>query len=709
MGAAFREGRLPEPLPLPAGGADEQAAALAALIAKGDEQSTPALLTALLAAGFAVRKSDGSVLKTSGSQGLTIPDWEVAATAKQYGRGQTIGIGNFERAMRRLFPALKGEAVADMLLEDLRAAARGDVAPRRFLARFIAELGKNSAEPYDLLRPDTPAAQVRLDAVQNALVLLRLAGDLAAARAGQQSRLRERAGVVFRPASFKVEPAGEQQPCTLSEENSVVSDLSALSITTLFGKLAGRYASISKYAHLYEGTGGVVNTVLSLMKFIATYASLDVQISMDGKELTRTKTAAPGERRQLTAVVQIDAGKWSEFATCVRPALNAAGLDFSLPGNGGVSNVKVTWVLLEDEEEGGGGAVIHNANLDGIPETGNYQDTDEVGGVYLKGRSDREQFTDQDGRNSITVVGAPQPQDLSNRKVSKVERRVRVAVFPQLKTTDPQNDAQRVGTAGDLLGPTIALLTGDFLGAGVGAATEGLYRSTWFSSDSYPFTVRDWEVCNGWSGTVTITRRSEDHKSESSSRLELKNSCQGQTSQVSIKTTQTQTTSEIYTATAHVRSKDSFGNVEGDATVRYNQSYIATMSGGDVCDEGKCEGSLVDKTERSEMSTSGGGAGQVTGALRVDEKAWSFDIELQGDWQFDLRTTNTSRAEGGCPGTDLSALNQTDASTSRRRFEGINFQGRFNPQKPDEISGSETVKLVDGSTATVTYHFERCK
>ena len=108
MGAAFREGRLPEPLPLPVGSGDEQAAALAASVAKGDEQSTPALLTALLAAGFAIRKSDGTILKTSGTQGLTIPEWEVAATAKQYGRGQTIGMGNFERAMQRLTGRYRG-------------------------------------------------------------------------------------------------------------------------------------------------------------------------------------------------------------------------------------------------------------------------------------------------------------------------------------------------------------------------------------------------------------------------------------------------------------------------------------------------------------------------------------------------------------------------------------------------------------------------
>lgn len=80
---------------------------------------------------------------------------------------------------------------------------------------------------------------------------------------------------------------------------------------------------------------------------IATYAALDSEITMDGAAmLTRTKTTQHGERKALTARVKIDVGRWQTM-NCVRPALNAAGLDFSLPGDGALTGTRVDWNLTE--------------------------------------------------------------------------------------------------------------------------------------------------------------------------------------------------------------------------------------------------------------------------------------------------------------------------------------------------------------------------
>ena len=51
LAKAFREGKLPDPMRLPRGNIDQQAATLAKAVAAGDDSSTAALYAAILAAG----------------------------------------------------------------------------------------------------------------------------------------------------------------------------------------------------------------------------------------------------------------------------------------------------------------------------------------------------------------------------------------------------------------------------------------------------------------------------------------------------------------------------------------------------------------------------------------------------------------------------------------------------------------------------------
>ncbi|HEX8339170.1 MAG TPA: hypothetical protein VF621_20785, partial [Pyrinomonadaceae bacterium] len=71
------------------------------------------------------------------------------------------------------------------------------------------------------------------------------------------------------------------------------------------------------------------------------------------------------------------------------------------------------------------------------------------------------------------------------------------------------------GTLGDLAGNVIAALTGDLLGAGVGTAAETLFRSNWYSSQTFFFPVRDWAPCDGgWRGVVSITQELREGSTE---------------------------------------------------------------------------------------------------------------------------------------------------------------------------------------------------
>jgi hypothetical protein len=180
LAQAFRSGKLPDPMRLPPGNIDQQAAALAKAVTKGDDTSTAALYAAVLAAGYVVRDSDGSVLQTTDKgQGLTLQSWEVAAAAKLYGEDYGVTLGHLSESFTRTVPQLKDVPLADGLLEGIRAGAKSNQPAVRFWARFIVELGKLSPAPYDLLGRVDPA-KIRLDAIQVALILTRLSGDIAA-------------------------------------------------------------------------------------------------------------------------------------------------------------------------------------------------------------------------------------------------------------------------------------------------------------------------------------------------------------------------------------------------------------------------------------------------------------------------------------------------------------------------------------------------
>ena len=80
---------------------------------------------------------------------------------------------------------------------------------------------------------------------------------------------------------------------------------------------------------------GYASTLLSYAQFIATYAALEVEVTIDRAPLVRTKKRSPpGERRELIATVKMDPGN-VEWLNCFRALLIAVGLDFSVPNGPG--------------------------------------------------------------------------------------------------------------------------------------------------------------------------------------------------------------------------------------------------------------------------------------------------------------------------------------------------------------------------------------
>jgi hypothetical protein len=381
MAQAFRTGRLPAPLPQPPGTPEEAAAELAKRVVAADDQSTAALLTASQMSGFSVRADDGSIALESvkPGQGIVMDAWEAAALAKLFGEGMQIRFTDFGNALANSLRPLKDAPLPDMFLMGIRVDAQSNQPTMRFWANFIIELGRHSAEPYDLMAPDLDPAKVTLDGIQVSLILRRLAVDVmllgsnkkhaalstpdwepettpelrpASFELDRSARLKFN-NAVWHPAfvpSFRLvdqeggqEGGGSKPPCSLKELESQILDMTAYGSAKGFDKIIEQVAEHWEAAEKY-GTGSTyANDLLSIIKLIAYYACLETDITMSGDPpLVRTKTIyTAGEKRTLTATVRENVGKWQAL-NCTRIALNAANLDISLPNDGPIAGVKTS-------------------------------------------------------------------------------------------------------------------------------------------------------------------------------------------------------------------------------------------------------------------------------------------------------------------------------------------------------------------------------
>lgn len=538
MGVPFKTGSLPDPLRKPQGSEDEVAAALAKLVSVRDEQSVPALLAAIMAAGFGVRDSDGSVTQTlQPGQGLVFEAWEVAAMAKMYGEKRSVELSSLTGALKSI-PDLKQAALDKIVLDGIRANAESNQPMLRFWARFIVELARHSDEPYDMLAAAANPSNVRLDAIQAALVLRRLFGDIYAfSQRGKQAyekfrRFDVRNHDAIARAEFHVgsprarslnaharvtqAPQGSQPPCHLEDGEDTVADVRATAITTAFNELI-EFAkkkiggSAGDLFGSYASFADIANILLAYAKFVATYAALETEITVENPPLVRNTDVTPGQPRRLTAKVTMNIGKWQQV-NCIRWLLNAGtGMDFNLLNDGPLGGVEVNWHLVE-----GGGADFYATGERGqqivrfvgtgprIQDAGTYAGAGGRSGIQV-GILTRTK-TDVDGKAQITLEGASR-RNYVRAPYSPVMKQAVVRTTIKLKGGDIKEDA------GDITGHVLGSFIKLGKGKGLSGSAEGwfmfplelLYRTDWASTATVTIPVKDWEPCEeaGWEGTIS--------------------------------------------------------------------------------------------------------------------------------------------------------------------------------------------------------------
>jgi hypothetical protein len=216
----------------------------------------------------------------------------------------------------------------------------------------------------------------------------------------------------------------------------------------------------------------------------------------------------------LTAKLNMQTENW-EMVNCLRPALNAAGLDIDLPSSGPVADAGVEWKLIEGGDTRGWLGTLQDYG-DIMAGKATWGD----GIVFLEpvvgtDRSPAKQRTGNDGISRMGIVGVPQVRDMSREKLDQVYKVAGVAVGIQVKTMKITDPVKLAATAGDFAGNVISFLTGDKAGGVVGTIAETAYRSHWYSPEPFYLVVTDWEPCTGqWKGTMTVMSTYEQHDVE---------------------------------------------------------------------------------------------------------------------------------------------------------------------------------------------------
>lgn len=715
MAQAFRSGHLPAPLPQPEGAPEQAAAELAKHVIAEDEQSTAALVTALQMSGFSVRADDGSLAFESvkPGQGIVIDAWEVAAMAKLFGDGMQIRLMDLSNALAST--QLKDAPVATLFLDGLRVAAQGNQVAKRFWADFIAELGRQSAKPYDLLATDLDTGKVDLDAIQVLLILRRFVADLMLVggnpnaqsvplwqrswtssrwEVGLSHRLEGGAALYIRDAVWRPEDgqrllrvqdeAGSKLPCTMDETAAKILDSSAYASGKAFDKML-EYMEEHEWGGVenYGKATAAANCMLSVVKLIASYACMETDVTMSGDPpLVRTQSMFQnGEKRTLTASVRENTGKWQAL-NCLRIALNMANLDISLPNDGPLAGVKTQWVLVSGSYDLSHGHTIYPFVELVFPEG-----TPLVQSAMVPITDASAPKTDEEGHTTIDIEGVKQREKLVNPIPVMKQAEVRFTVAAKAVTMS-QDLIDAVG-GGIVNGPKGANI-GTY-GLACTGAVETLLRLNIYSSKALYIPVKDWESCVGlWGGNirVTLTRHFAEDRSTYDGSL---------------------TDKEDHTLNLeiHLRgnpdggtgwsgdSDGTFSCVSNDKSLQITRhNAIGWM------------GAYTTTNETTETAV-GGGDTIIRISRQEDNKYLLEAARRVGVGQLPSVRMEHSTCTGYCPGGNPPDVNSS--GTLDVDFPGVTLEE--NPNQPGVLRGSTTVQDYPGigSTATISWNLMQCQ
>ena len=681
MEAPLLAGFLPAVEPGGSAKNDELAAELALKVSAGGRDAVGALMQALLTAGFQIRGPNGtfdsSILgDASPRQGLAIDGWEVASLSRQYAQEYGVGVHTLGKAVAAALPQLGADDLSPTLLADIQQAAVSSDPDLRFLARFIVELGRKGDARYDLLSTKLDVTQVRLDAIQNFLILVRLAGDMASVA----------------PAASKVTPAAMLRPrdaattpCSTDELSDTIINIGVDAEKTMF---RGVIEELIKGATA-EVTSNI-SAVLAAAKFLANYAFLSADLSMNGDALQRRKDTQPGERRTLTLKLQNDIGKW-QLTNCGRFMLTMIGSDFSVFPEEQIKTAGIVWNLTDLPPP-----VIKG--FSGYPMDLNFYANSPyvrfVGSTPATRGDSTVRTTASDGTSSVDIEGSPRGADLSNTLVRDVNHEFTVVTL--LRLVNPPANGPQVA---DLVAKLLFAIAEVYLGGletpsfWIENASEMAYRTYSYAPSIKRFQVRDYEPCNGvWSGDVTY---------EMQRHIVLNgNPAAGDVSQKIV--------DESWAEADHIIATDFDYDFNNEIT---SSVFVSVDAGYSTRDTENGEGFKILRDsdppvscETYELSAVGSGSSDIA--------SQNGSIHIAPSGKYDLSfpvipvivsssLSGSSRETCPAPRDQYSEQNQAGSAREEPEIIAIAGSGSVDPKDPNHIVGS-SMQTSGDSSATVT-------
>jgi len=470
--------KLPKAMSVKASSADDAAARLAAAARSDDpREAVSALLAALHMSGIAVADRDlgNQIVRAPAepAQGIAVQPGEVIAMQRLLAAGHTVLTRDAAEIIRHSFaPDTEVDAagIEELLLAGVREHANGDHPTLRFWARFIVELGRQNPDGLDILAApgedhrdllDEGSHPTTFDAAQLVLINWRFAADLngLAHRLGSPDHagtasvpqspvlFASQSPALFAPqlpalaaphapvllASILPAPrfgallraaTANTSDCNFSEKQSPMMDVVHNTASTGFGELidyivekqAGEAA-----AEAAELASKALGVLIGFGKAFLQASLTEAKIEfVDGSnELRRLKGVHRdgGETKPVRGTVELNAGGL-RYLNCARSALNAIGLDASLPGDGAIKGAKLTWWI--DKEGQSGIAAAQNAL---VRYAGNQKDVP----------------TDSAGQAVVNLQGMPQKHNIEGRP-PEIRKRATIGFSYHLKESDLKQD-----------------------------------------------------------------------------------------------------------------------------------------------------------------------------------------------------------------------------------------------------------------------------
>lgn len=674
------------------GDADPALARKAAnLILSDDENSLPALIGALVTAGFHIIDEKQKILyRPEHPNGTAFFDYEVAGMLRSSKLGIVSSLEKFGGVIKGNSQILKGIDIAGGMLRDLKAARAGKDRQNKFLAELIFALGSGTS--------DLSTTQSNVNMVQLSLIERRYLGDLAAAyeeMSGGMSMFKsapqnDLADVSFVKASFNGMPA------VLSRKKTLIDDSPCPSIDTaaeargyqkkgekilkMFGIQHPGKAAMDEYFKDISGGVEKANLITSYLKLIASNLFIEIDVDIPNTPLVRTKSNLSTENGQVRIITATFKRYFPHSAeiNCVAKAVKmATGAELDVPEEGVLKDVPVKWEPLDRAE---------NSPL--------YMDAVDRSRLDLS-----KQKTDAAGQNKVKATGKEQRKDLTKIAVNPVRKNERWRVAVATEDMDAEKDIPKI------LWGSLDLRNGGILGYLLGVVPDVLAKMA-LKSFRVDIPVKDWEPCSAdWAGTVHYTRDLRKTVAVKSNRSPGMNSAGDGVKTTDIHedvlvTLNPRTPEEV---AARAEKKKADFDVYGD----YSTKFEGKRENDPCC--GKTEGSFttrfVSGTDISfsaqfpyafGMTFSGGDSDYQLGfALTTGPvKSRVHDYERVDDSTCDLEKGHDDQSEG-------TAWIQANLASGRYPTMYLN--------DGVELVGSKTLQEADGSTVTWEWELSRCK